>query len=31
MSPYVRVSTAAEDDVLAEGCRRIRAFCEALG
>jgi aspartate aminotransferase len=30
MSPYVRVSTAAEDDVLAEGCRRVRAFCEAL-
>jgi aspartate aminotransferase len=30
MSPYVRVSTAAEDAVLTEGCRRIRAFCEAL-
>ncbi len=30
MSPYVRVSTASEEAVLAEGCRRIRAFCEAL-
>ncbi|MEO9188904.1 MAG: pyridoxal phosphate-dependent aminotransferase [Acetobacteraceae bacterium] len=30
MSPYVRVSTASEDAVLAEGCRRIQAFCAAL-
>ncbi len=30
MSPYVRVSTASDDAVLAEGCRRIRGFCEAL-
>jgi aspartate aminotransferase len=30
MSPYVRVSTASEEAVLAEGCRRIVGFCEAL-
>ncbi|HJS87366.1 MAG TPA: pyridoxal phosphate-dependent aminotransferase [Acetobacteraceae bacterium] len=30
MSPYVRVSTAADDDVLAEGCRRIQRFCASL-
>jgi aspartate aminotransferase len=30
MSPYVRVSTASDDAVLTEGCRRIQAFCEAL-
>jgi aspartate aminotransferase len=30
MSPYVRVSTASDDAVLVEGCRRIQAFCEAL-
>ncbi|HLJ04674.1 MAG TPA: pyridoxal phosphate-dependent aminotransferase [Acetobacteraceae bacterium] len=30
MSPYLRVSTATDDDSLAEGCRRIKAFCEAL-
>ncbi len=30
MSPYVRVSTASDDAVLIEGCRRIRGFCEAL-
>ncbi len=31
MSPYVRVSTAAEEAVLVEGCRRIAAFCDTLG
>ncbi len=31
MSPYVRVSTAAEESVLVEGCRRIAAFCDTLG
>ncbi len=30
MSPYVRISTATDDETLAEGCRRIGAFCEAL-
>ncbi len=30
MSPYVRVSTAADDDVLAEGCRRMQLFCSSL-
>jgi aspartate aminotransferase len=30
MSPYVRVSTAAEDALLAEGCRRIQSFCKSL-
>ncbi|MBV8870132.1 MAG: pyridoxal phosphate-dependent aminotransferase [Acetobacteraceae bacterium] len=30
MSPYARVSTAAEDDVLAEGCRRMQRFCASL-
>ncbi|HVB67589.1 MAG TPA: pyridoxal phosphate-dependent aminotransferase [Acetobacteraceae bacterium] len=30
MSPYVRVSTASEESVLVEGCRRIRTFCESL-
>ncbi len=30
MSPYLRVSTATDDDSLAEGCRRIKKFCEAL-
>jgi aspartate aminotransferase len=30
MSPYARVSTAADETVLAEGCRRIAAFCERL-
>ncbi|MEO8713817.1 MAG: pyridoxal phosphate-dependent aminotransferase [Acetobacteraceae bacterium] len=30
MSPYVRVSTASDDAVLAEGCRRIQTFCAAL-
>ncbi|MGH7040865.1 MAG: pyridoxal phosphate-dependent aminotransferase [Acetobacteraceae bacterium] len=30
MSPYVRVSTAAEEAVLVEGCRRIGRFCESL-
>ncbi|MDE2008068.1 MAG: pyridoxal phosphate-dependent aminotransferase [Rhodospirillales bacterium] len=31
MSPYVRVSTASEEAVLVEGCRRIAAFCDTLG
>jgi len=30
MSPYLRVSTATDDASLAEGCRRIAAFCEGL-
>ena len=30
MSPYIRVSTASEETVLVEGCRRIVAFCETL-
>ncbi len=30
MSPYVRVSTAADEAILVEGCRRIREFCESL-
>lgn len=30
MSPYLRVSYAADDATLAEACRRIRAFCAAL-
>ncbi len=30
MSPYVRVSTASEEPVLVEGCRRIGAFCADL-
>ena len=30
MSPYLRVSTATDDASLAEGCRRIASFCEAL-
>jgi aspartate aminotransferase len=30
MSPYLRVSTATDDTSLAEGCRRIAAFCEGL-
>jgi aspartate aminotransferase len=30
MSPYLRVSTATDDDSLAEGCRRIKAFCDGL-
>ncbi len=30
MSPYVRISTATDDDSLAEGCRRIAAFCDGL-
>jgi aspartate aminotransferase len=30
LSPYLRISTAVADEVLVEGCRRIRAFCEAL-
>ena len=30
MSPYLRVSTATDDDSLAEGCRRIKLFCDGL-
>ncbi len=30
MSPYLRVSTATDDESLVEGCRRIQAFCAAL-
>ncbi|MDE2005166.1 MAG: pyridoxal phosphate-dependent aminotransferase [Rhodospirillales bacterium] len=30
MSPYIRVSTASEEPVLIEGCRRIAGFCERL-
>ena len=30
MSPYLRVSTATDDDSLAAGCRRIKTFCEGL-
>ena len=30
MSPYLRVSTATDDESLHEACRRIRAFCEGL-
>ncbi|MGA8195962.1 MAG: pyridoxal phosphate-dependent aminotransferase [Acetobacteraceae bacterium] len=30
MSPYLRVSTATDDESLAEGCRRIAAFCDGL-
>jgi aspartate aminotransferase len=31
MSPYIRISTATSDAILAEACRRIAAFCLALG
>jgi aspartate aminotransferase len=30
MSPYLRVSTATDDESLAEGCRRIAKFCAGL-
>ena len=30
MSPYVRISYATSDVLLAEACRRIRVFCEGL-
>jgi aspartate aminotransferase len=30
MSPYLRVSTATDDGLLAEGCHRIATFCEGL-
>jgi aspartate aminotransferase len=30
MSPYLRISYATDDASLAEGCRRIQAFCAAL-
>ncbi len=30
MSPYLRISYATSDDLLAEACRRIVAFCEGL-
>jgi aspartate aminotransferase len=30
MSPYVRLSYAASEDVLAEACRRVQTFCDGL-
>lgn len=30
LSPYLRISTAVADEVLIEGCRRVRTFCEAM-
>lgn len=30
ISPYFRISTATDDESLAEGCRRIVSFCNAL-
>ncbi len=30
MSPHFRISYAADMDILREGCRRIRVFCEGL-
>ena len=30
MSPYVRISTATDDDSLTEACQRIRVFCDEL-
>jgi aspartate aminotransferase len=30
LSPHLRLSTAASDDALAEACRRIASFCQAL-
>jgi aspartate aminotransferase len=30
MSPYLRISTATDDESLAEGCRRIARFCDGL-
>ena len=30
MSPYLRVSTATDDESLHEACRRIKIFCEGL-
>ncbi len=30
MSPYLRISTATDDEALAEACTRIRAFCDGL-
>jgi aspartate aminotransferase len=30
MSPYLRVSTATDEESLVEGCRRIATFCEGL-
>ena len=30
MSPYLRVSTATDENSLAEGCRRIAKFCDGL-
>ena len=30
MSPYLRISYATADDLLAEACRRIRGFCAGL-
>jgi len=31
LSPYIRISTATDDAALAEGCRRIAAFCKGIG
>jgi aspartate aminotransferase len=30
MSPYLRISTATNETILAEACTRIRAFCDGL-
>ena len=30
MSPYLRISTATDDEALTEACQRIRAFCDGL-
>jgi aspartate aminotransferase len=30
MSPYFRISYAADTETLTEGCRRIARFCEGL-
>jgi aspartate aminotransferase len=30
MSPYIRVSTASDEVILTEGCRRIADFCDRL-
>jgi aspartate aminotransferase len=30
MSPYLRISTATDDDTLAEACRRIAALAAGL-
>ena len=30
MSPYLRISTATDDEALEQACQRIRAFCDGL-